>query len=89
MGPGIKACSDNPDDHCKVPWDYCCESAEDIATHAATVQVVDAAGAPLKVDVKGQNGIKELSDVIVVGKVAQAEGKVLVVNATGMYVAKK
>jgi hypothetical protein len=87
VGPGLKSCAENPGDSCKTPWDYCCESTEDIAAHAATVQVVDAAGAPVKADIKGQSGVKELTDVIVVGKVAQADGKVLVVNATGIYVA--
>lgn len=89
MSPSVPACSDNPDDHCKTPWDYCCESKDHIAIHSATIQVVDAAGAPLKLDVKGQNGVKELSDLIIVGKIAQSEGKVLLVNATGMYIAKK
>jgi hypothetical protein len=89
VGPGLKACSDNADDGCKTPWDYCCDTKEEIAAHSATIQVVDAAGAPLKLSVKGQNGLKELSDVIIVGKVAQAEGSVLVVNASGLYIAAK
>lgn len=89
IGPGIPACSDNPDDHCKIPWDYCCETPEDIASHSATIQIVDDKGALLRTSLKGQSGIKELSDLIVVGKVAQAEDKVLVVHATGVYVAKQ
>lgn len=86
VGDDLPACSDNPDDHCKVPWDYCCESKADIVKHSATVQVVDDKGKTLRVDLKGQNGIKELSDLIVVGKVAQVNDKVLIVNATGIYV---
>lgn len=86
MGPGLPACSDNPEDKCKTPWDYCCESREDIAKHKATIQVVDASGATLKADLKGQRGLKELSEVTVVGTVAQADGDILVVNATGLYV---
>lgn len=87
VGPGLKSCSENPDDKCATPWDYCCEPAKDIAAHSATIQVVNAAGAPVKADIKGQNGIKELSDLIIVGKVAQADAGTLVVNATGVYVA--
>lgn len=87
ISPSMKSCADNPDDACKTPWDYCCESKADIATHTATIQVVDAAGAPLKAAVKGQNGVKELSHLVIVGKIAQAEGKVMVVNATGVFVA--
>jgi hypothetical protein len=86
MGPGLPYCSaGSPMPDCKTPWDYCCENPGDIAEHMATVQVVDAAGAPLRRGLRGQNGLKELSEVIVVGKVSQAEGKVLVVNATGIY----
>lgn len=82
MGPGIPPCAEG----CFQPWDYCCESREDIARHSATVQVVDAAGAPLHLNLKGQNGLKELSEVVVVGKVTQVEGPVLVISATGMFV---
>jgi len=88
MGDGLESCSDNPDDKCATPWDYCCEQPKDIALHAATVQVLDATGAPLKADLKGRNGIKELSEVVVVGTVAVADGGTLVVNATGIFVAK-
>ena len=89
MGPGVPACSDNPDDKCKTPWDYCCETPETIAEHQATIQVVDAGGQPLKLSLKGRNDLRELSDCVVVGTVAQADGPVLVVNATGIYVARK
>jgi hypothetical protein len=89
VGPGIPACSDNPGDMCEVPWDYCCETAEDIAAHSATVQVVDASGALLKAGLSGVGGIRGLSDLIVVGRVAQSDDKVLVVHATGIYIAKK
>lgn len=86
VGDNLPACSDNPDDHCKMPWDYCCENKADIAKHSATVQIVDEKGKTLRVDFKGQNGITELSDLTVVGKVAQVSDKMLVVNATGIYV---
>lgn len=82
MGPGVPPCTDG----CVTPWDYCCESREDIAKHSATVQIVDAAGAPLKLSLKGQSGLKEMSEVIVVGTVAQSEGAVMVINATGMFI---
>ena len=88
MGPGLKACSDNPGDECKTPWDYCCEQSDDIAAHMATVRIAGPDGAPLKTSVKGEHGLKELSDVIIVGKIAQAEGSVLVVDASGIFIAK-
>lgn len=85
MGSGLKACSDNADDKCKTPWDYCCETAVDIAKHSATVQVVDATGAPVKANLKGQNGLKELSELIVVGKVVQANDKVTIIAANEIF----
>jgi len=87
MDKALPACSDNPDDHCTTPWDYCCESPEDIALHAATIRVVGPDGAPLRAGLKGEGGLKELSEVVVVGEVAEdSEGGNLVVNAVGMYV---
>lgn len=86
MGSGLKACSDNPEDMCKVPWDYCCETPEAIARHSATVQVVDAAGNPLRTGLKGAHGLKELSEVIVQGTVKEAKDKVLIINAKGLYI---
>lgn len=83
----MPACSDNPDDACETPWDYCCETRADIIAHAATVQVVDAAGVPLKIDVKDANGLKPLTEVIIVGTVAQRDDAGnLVINATGVFV---
>lgn len=88
MGSGLHHCAEkgSPMPDCKTPWDYCCDPPKEIAAHSATVQVVDTAGAPLKVSLKGQNGVKELSNLVVVGKVAQADGSLLVINATGAFV---
>jgi len=89
MGAGLKPCGDgSPMPECKTPWDYCCDTSRDIAEHSATIQVVDASGAPLKLSIKGRNGIRELSDLIVVGKVKQADGHLMIVNASAIYVRK-
>jgi len=89
MGFGLKPCgAGSPMPDCATPWDYCCDLPGDIAAHSATVQFVDANEKPLRVSLKGKGGIKELSELIVVGKVKQVEGKLLIVNATGVYVAK-
>ncbi|MBX3376259.1 MAG: hypothetical protein KF678_04565 [Phycisphaeraceae bacterium] len=89
VGSGLKPCvTDKGEACCNTPWDYCCDTKEDIAAHAATIRVVDEGGAPLKASIKGQHGIKELSEVVIVGSIAQVDGKVLVVNATGVFVAK-
>lgn len=88
MGRGLKACNENPDDKCSKPWDYCCETKEEILGNSITVQVVDAKGQILRTDMKGRHGIKELSEMVVVGKVASADGKAVVVNATAIHAAQ-
>ncbi|MCX5690784.1 MAG: hypothetical protein NTV94_13545 [Planctomycetota bacterium] len=86
VGRGLKACSDHADDKCTVPWDYCCETKQDITANSATIQIVDAKGQVLRTDLKGRRGIKELSEVVVIGKVAVADAKALVINATSIVV---
>ncbi len=88
MGSGLKACSDDPEDKCPTPWDYCCDNASDIAKHSATIQVVDTAGAPIRTGLRGTNGVRELSEVVVVGRVTHAEEKAFVVAASGVFIAK-
>lgn len=87
MDFALPACSDNPDDACETPWDYCCEKRADITANAATIQVTDASGAPLKVGLKGVSGLAPLSEVVVVGTVAQKDDSgVFVVRAEKMFV---
>ncbi|MCE7974377.1 MAG: hypothetical protein DYG92_08680 [Leptolyngbya sp. PLA1] len=88
MGRGLKACNENPDDRCSQPWDYCCESRDDIMANSVTVQAVDAKGQVLRTDMKGRRGLRELSEVVVVGKIASTDGKGIVVNATGAHVVR-
>lgn len=85
MGKGLKPCNANPQDSCKYPWDYCCETKADIAAHSATIRVADDKGNPLKTDIKGRQDIAELTEVIVVGTVAMADKNALVVDATSMH----
>jgi hypothetical protein len=82
----MPACSDDPADTCKTPWDYCCEDPTDLARKTATVQLVGPDGQPLKMDVKGVAGLEPLAEVFVVGKVRPRDNAdVLVVDATGVY----
>ena len=77
-------CGVNPEDGCPTPWDYCCETPETIAAHAATVQVVDRNNRPLSN--LNDAAIKPLDEVVVVGTVAsRSEEKILTVRATGLY----
>lgn len=86
MGRGLKACNENPDDPCATPWDYCCEPRPMIAAHSVTVRVVDDRGRPLRTDLKGRRGLRELSEVVVHGTVAVGETGAVVVDAASIVV---
>lgn len=86
VGRALKACNEIPGDTCKYPWDYCCDPRDQILANSATIQVTDAKGMPLRTDIKGRWEIKELSEVVIVGTVAESRGAALIVNATGLYV---
>ena len=83
MDPAVPSCTDNSNDACPTPWDYCCEPPETIAATAATVQVRDANGDSVTFS-EGQ--LKNLDEVIVVGTVApRPNADTLVVLAEGVY----
>jgi hypothetical protein len=88
VDPRLKTCADDPADTCKTPWDYCCEAPEDLNANMATVQVVGAEGQPLKTGLDGVHGLKPLAKVTVVGTVAKADSKNLLVRAEGIFVAE-
>ncbi len=76
-----------PGDHCETPWDYCCEAPAELKANMATIQIVDADGLPLKIDLSDDARIKPASVVTVVGKVGpRPDREALVVTATGLYV---
>lgn len=85
VGRAIKACNEKPDDHCTQPWDYCCDTPADILANSVTVRVVDEKGNVLRTGMKGRRGLKELSEIVVIGRVASADGKAVVVNASSVY----
>lgn len=83
----LPPCNELPGDGCRTPWDYCCEPAEKLQAHTATVQIVDAQGKPLRLDLEGQHGLEPLATIIVTGEAAPTEpGGPLVINARSIYV---
>ncbi len=85
VDPVVPHCGQIPDDSCPSPWDYCCEPRANLVAHSATVQLVDAAGAPLETDPIAA-GLNPLDQVTVVGTVgARPSPEVLVIHATGIY----
>lgn len=77
------------EDHCRTPWDACCDLVEVRASGTASIQVLDEDGKVLTHGLKGVNGLRELSRVTVKGVVApMASAEAFVVNAKALYVAE-
>jgi len=73
------------DDHCKTPWDYCCEPRERVTANMATLQVVDADGRVVEADLASR--LPPLSTVVARGIVGpRPTSEALTINATGVYV---
>ncbi len=81
----LVSCNKIPGDKCETPWDFCCVPITEKAANIAIVQVVDEKGRLVKASLKGANGLDHLGVVVVKGKVAKADGKNLIINATGIY----
>jgi hypothetical protein len=75
------ACSDG----CSTPWDACCTDGSVIAANSLNVMVVDAQGAPLKVSLNGQSGLKPGASAVVAGTVRGSD-KSLVLHASAIHV---
>ncbi|MFO0826971.1 MAG: hypothetical protein U0572_02390 [Phycisphaerales bacterium] len=87
VDPSLKSCADDGDDHCKTPWDYCCEPADNLKKCLATVQIADKAGKPFKVSADGAGGLKPLKKVTVVGVVRElSKDGAYVIDAQGIFV---
>ncbi len=83
-------CGQNsPEDHCKEPWDYCCEPQDRLSKHMVSVQVDGADGKILHMGLKGAGGIKELSELVVQGVLQADASGARIVHATGIYVVPK
>jgi hypothetical protein len=82
----LKSCKDIPGDACSTPWDYCCESKENLRQAMATVKVVDEQGKTVAADARQLLGVKELQTVVVRGQAKRDENGNLTVLATGLYV---
>lgn len=82
----LKPCNELPADSCSRPWDYCCETPETLKTSTATIQVVDEAGKPIRLDLKGQHGLEPLAELTVAGEIARHDDGTLVINAKQIHV---
>ena len=83
----ITSCDLMPGDSCVTPWDVCCDDNDVIKASTATIQVVDADGKLIKQGLKGVNGIKELSQLVITGTIAEgSNADNLLINATAIFV---
>ena len=83
----LTSCDKIPGDSCETPWDACCDSSELKRIGLASIQIVGGDGRVLEGELKGTNGLKELSSVTVTGTVApQSTEEALIVNATKIHV---
>ncbi len=83
----LTPCNEKPDDLCETPWDVCCDPPEDRRLSTLTVQVVDETGSVLPTDLRGFQGITELSHLTITGTLATGGGDApWTVNATGIHV---
>lgn len=79
----LTSCDLIPGDECETPWDVCCDDLGNITKGIVTVQLLDDEGRVLTHDVRGVNGLTELSNVRVTGVVAEGSGEGnLIVNAS-------
>jgi hypothetical protein len=75
------------EDHCKTPWDACCDAKEDFRDGTATIQIVGPDGRPHKQGLEGVEGLKKLSKILVKGRVAEQSGtNNFVINASEIQV---
>lgn len=83
----VPTCDEKGSDGCPTPWDYCCEPKDQVAAKSATVQVTDAEGKPLALNLDMPDGLQPQDTVIVKGKVAKKPNEAtMIVTAAGIYV---
>lgn len=75
-----------PTDGCETPWDFCEYKKTEVAAARLLVKFVDGVGKTVKGEPRELFGIKELSAVVVTGKVQRDDKDNVVVVASGMYV---
>ena len=73
----------NPEDGCKTPWDYCCDTAEDRLANSLNVQFEDENGKTIKGAVPGD--LRHCDLVVVRGKVSKDEHGNVTIHAREFF----
>ena len=86
--PGLVSCELMGDeDHCTIPWDYCCEDSDLLRMGRATVRLVDDAGRPYRISAEGAGSLAGLKFVLVEGIVHDKnDDGLFIVDASSVWV---
>ncbi|MAJ46066.1 MAG: hypothetical protein CBC35_02050 [Planctomycetes bacterium TMED75] len=85
--PRLVSCDQRPGDHCKIPYDYCCEDPAAMKAGTATIQLVDSNGIPYPVGARGQGGIEPLKTVVISGVISEKnEQGIMVIDGSTIWV---
>ena len=89
--PSLKSCElIAEEDHCPVPWDYCCENGALLRNGMATIRILGEDGRPLGVNVKGAGGLQAAKFIVVQGTVSDRNDEGLfIVDAGRIWVGDK
>ncbi|MFO0880987.1 MAG: hypothetical protein U0840_26995 [Gemmataceae bacterium] len=78
-----------PTAECDSPWDFCEYPMKELAAARLSVKFVDAAGKTVQSGARELFGLKELSSVVVKGKVSRDDKDNVVILASGIYVQRE
>ena len=73
-------------DECDTPWDFCCETPENLAAGSVTIEFRDKSGAPLKTPAQGFHGLDHMKTVVVTGEAKRDDANNVVVVAHGVFI---
>jgi hypothetical protein len=88
VDPSFKPCNELADDTCPTPWDYCCDTPEDLSKGTVFVKFVDEGGKTLPHDARTWLGLRELQTVVVRGQVRRDDDSGFTVVASGVFIKK-
>lgn len=83
----IKPCSENGDDACPWPWDYCCGvGKEELAKATMLIKLVGDDGQTRPEDARTMLGLTELQTVVIKGKAKRDESGNVTVLLNSIFV---
>ncbi len=78
------------EDHCPLPWDYCCEDPNGITAGSATIRLAGTSGEPIAANAEGAGGLEPLKFVVVEGVVNERnDDGLFVIDADRIWVGGK